>query len=1069
MNLKIINFFLFTLFLIPLILLANPYNSPIIDGVISISPDDWDSDELLADDPDDDSYWGTGNDFDNIWLTWDANFLYIGLEFTVSDNVMLVYIETGIDGGVNDFNSTRGYTGAYPRNITFPDLLGIDLMLADWNGAVPSVFSIADSSSVEIISGRNVATDGSYKQEIAVRWSSIYPDAENIVPDGARLKIVGIIAGGDDYGACDAVPDNSSVNGGEGPNLLDSLITIVVDSDSDGIPDYSGSAVAGTVSFDDTMFAEPPYPVAWVEAYIDGTSELFATANSSADDGYYLLAGVRIDSTYDFVANANGFVPDTIQDFVISSGENNLNFTLEPYRGMIYGTISPSDFPTIIYATDETGEFIYGIGDTTEIDDGNYAITHLPTGIYDIVIAPQSTDYIGQTIENVAITQNEPVELNITLEQAGVVREVYDSTGDDYGPGWYLYPTEQVFVDGAFDIKYVKIRDLTSECAYQFEIGVVKIPDSSVVWWSPFFPPMNLEKIDIYIDCHSDGARVALPNRNADFAATDAWDFAISIDGWWKGILASNGQDIFSNFTQDVSSLDFETDTTNNRIFITVPKTAFVDNLGQADTSQFDRWDFLVLMLGHDGEGVEGVRSVNAGTNNQWQFNGGADGDIDPNIIDIVAMPGLDQFGNPKEQGRTQERMLDYTIETPVVLESHRSYDISPPSIDYEIPSSIEHLSKTDGVYIEVNIEDDVSVKSAKLLWRNIGETDWQTQVNLGFRELTNSFVGDIPHNSLNSDSFEFYFEAEDQSGNIAYEPQDYADTAEPVAPLYPYSTVSPVPTRVVPPITEIDTVNYRIATNTFADTMTEKFPDGTILQIDRSNVSTGIDTIIISYANWDIPDNYEFKSPDIENRVQFRMLNIYSDNGLSPFDSPQFLSFHYFENSDSQFDSDDENNFVIAKLNSQTDVWISQGGANDIHSNSIELNFNIDTFTIFGLFESKTLKYSDEPISGVDISPNPFSPNGDGICDETNITLILNYDGNVDMDIFDINGESVRTLARNYQVWCGRNENIIWDGKNDDDYNCSMGIYLLSVRFKYVFEGNERYDRKNVALVIIK
>ena len=1064
MKFKIAKIFLF---LIPLILLAEPYNSPTIDGTISVSPDDWDSTELVVEDPNDDSYWGTTNDFHNIWLTWDANFLYLGLEFTVSDNAMIVYIETGISGGVSDFNSTRGYSGAYPRNITFPDSIGIDLMVADWNGATPSVFKISDSSSAEITSSCLSASGDSYQQEIAIPWNTIYPDAENIVLDGARLKIVGVIAGGDNYGACDAAPDNASVDGGEGPHLLDNLITIAVDSDSDGIPDYSGSAVSGTVSFDDTMFAEPPYPVASVEAYISETSELFATANSSSDDGSYLLAGLQIDSTYDFIASANGFIPDTVRNYLISADENILNFTLEPYRGMIYGTISPSDFSTIIYATDETGEFIYGIGDTTEIGDGDYAITHLPDGNYTVVVEPQSADYVEQTIENIAVSQDEPVQLNIALERAGVIREVDDSIGDDYGPGWYLYPTDQVFVDGSFDIKYVKIRDLSD--SYQFEIGVVYIPDSSVVWWSPFFPPMNLEKIDIYVNCHSGGSRVALPNRNANFAATDAWDFAISVDGWWKGILASNGQDIFSNYTQDISSANFTTDTTNNRIFITVPKDAFVDNLGQADTSNFEQWDFLVLMLGHDGDGVEGVRSVNAGTNNQWQFNGGEDGDVDPNIIDVVAMPGLDQFGNPKEPGRTQEQMLDYTIETPVVLESHRSYDISPPSIDYEIPSSIEHLAGTKGVYIEVKIEDDVAVKSAKLYWRNIGETDWRTPIDLGFRELTNSFVGDIPYDLLSPDSFEFYFEAEDPSGNISYSPQDYADTSEPIEPIYPYSTESPVPTRVVPAITEIDTARYRIATNIFTDTLTKKFPDGTIITIDRGDVISNIDTINIEYANWDIPENFDFKSPDMRRIGRFRILKIFSENGLSPFDSPQFLSFHYFENPDSQFAEGDEKNFVVATLNNSTNVWISEGGANDISSNTIDFNFTADTSQIFGLFSAGTFEYSSEPISGIDISPNPFSPNGDGICDETNITLILNYDGNVDMDIFDINGEPIITLARNLRVSSGRNTNIIWDGTDDDGKICPMGIYLLSVRFKYVFEGNERYDRKNIAIVIIK
>ena len=149
---------------------AVPYNTPTIDGVITISPDDWDADELRGDDPADDSYWGTANDFDDIYLTWDADFIYFGLKYTVSDNGMVLYIEASIDGGVVDFNSTRGYMGAYPRNITFPDSVGIDFFIGSWNGAGPFVYLAADSNSVEITSSCPTATGGNFVQEIAVPW-----------------------------------------------------------------------------------------------------------------------------------------------------------------------------------------------------------------------------------------------------------------------------------------------------------------------------------------------------------------------------------------------------------------------------------------------------------------------------------------------------------------------------------------------------------------------------------------------------------------------------------------------------------------------------------------------------------------------------------------------------------------------------------------------------------------------------------------------------------------------------------------------------------------------------------
>ncbi len=95
------------------------YNTPTIDGSINIAAGDWDSDELIVDDPNDDSAWGASSEMNNLWLTWDADNLYVGIEYTASGNAMIVYLDMSIVGGETDFNSNNGYTGAYPRNIIF--------------------------------------------------------------------------------------------------------------------------------------------------------------------------------------------------------------------------------------------------------------------------------------------------------------------------------------------------------------------------------------------------------------------------------------------------------------------------------------------------------------------------------------------------------------------------------------------------------------------------------------------------------------------------------------------------------------------------------------------------------------------------------------------------------------------------------------------------------------------------------------------------------------------------------------------------------------------------------------
>ena len=69
---------------------------------------------------------------------------------------------------------------------------------------------------------------------------------------------------------------------------------------------------------------------------------------------------------------------------------------------------------------------------------------------------------------------------------------------------------------------------------------------------------------------------------------------------------------------------------------------------------------------------------------------------------------------------------------------------------------------------------------------------------------------------------------------------------------------------------------------------------------------------------------------------------------------------------------------------------------------------------------------------------PNPF--NG-----RTNINFSLPFSAHVDLKIFDINGEVVKTL---YQGYHNKNEQskIIWNGKNDFNKLVSSGIYLYSI-----------------------
>lgn len=219
------------------------YAKPTIDGKIQISENDWKEEWLVVDDPIGDSRWTLVNEFDDLFITWDADSLYLGAKYTLVNNTLQIFIDCGLQSGETDFNSNRGYLGAFPRNFRFRSDDNIDLMVSAWNEEKPRIFKIVDSNSIEISSGCSRA--GSTEAEVAISWNLIYNLGPGRVLPYSKLKIVGVISGGENWGGGDAAPSNCDVElcppGNDtlyaGPDSLTILYISEIDKNGDGIPD----------------------------------------------------------------------------------------------------------------------------------------------------------------------------------------------------------------------------------------------------------------------------------------------------------------------------------------------------------------------------------------------------------------------------------------------------------------------------------------------------------------------------------------------------------------------------------------------------------------------------------------------------------------------------------------------------------------------------------------------------------------------------------------------------------------------------------------------------------------
>ncbi|MFZ1320210.1 MAG: lamin tail domain-containing protein [Ignavibacteria bacterium] len=101
---------------------------------------------------------------------------------------------------------------------------------------------------------------------------------------------------------------------------------------------------------------------------------------------------------------------------------------------------------------------------------------------------------------------------------------------------------------------------------------------------------------------------------------------------------------------------------------------------------------------------------------------------------------------------------------------------------------------------------------------------------------------------------------------------------------------------------------------------------------------------------------------------------------------------------------------------------------------------------------------------SKVNISPNPFSPDGDGHEDFTVINFNLNVKiAQIRVKIYDIKGRVVRTLMSN--SISGNKGEIIFNGLDDNQQKLRTGIYILLI--EVIDDKNGTSDNLKVPLVI--
>jgi carbohydrate-binding DOMON domain-containing protein len=214
---------------------------------------------------------------------------------------------------------------------------------------------------------------------------------------------------------------------------------------------------------------------------------------------------------------------------------------------------------------------------------------------------------------------------------------ISDPTGDDDGPGTYVYPTDAVYKPGSFDITEFKM--IPGKDTVEFRVTVnsrIEDPWDSQAWGGNGF---SVQMAAIHIDTDhvkGSGVRDGLPGFNVRFAEDEAWDKVV--------IISPQGP------TRINSEVDSKCPQWKDRIIVprmtraqgrTLVATVDVKQLGGLPQPG---WGYQVLMQSNEGFPAKTdllTRKVNE-MEGQHRFGGGTDYDNDPHVLDMLVPPGGD-------------------------------------------------------------------------------------------------------------------------------------------------------------------------------------------------------------------------------------------------------------------------------------------------------------------------------------------------------------------------------------------------------------------------------------------
>ncbi|MGZ8756307.1 MAG: glucodextranase DOMON-like domain-containing protein, partial [Acidimicrobiia bacterium] len=211
------------------------------------------------------------------------------------------------------------------------------------------------------------------------------------------------------------------------------------------------------------------------------------------------------------------------------------------------------------------------------------------------------------------------------ISNVEIFLDASDPTGDDHGPGSYLYPTDSVFVPGSYDLTTFQVGTAGDDLVFNLE---VRAPIENP-WGSP--RGLSVQTFDIYVDTDpggGTGSRMLIPGRNAALELGNGWEYGITVEGWDPAVYVAGPEGDWEETKPSFVILTFGD---KGKVVVRVP----LGLLGGGDPAD---WGYAAVVLSQEGfpsAGVRRVREVET-TAKQWRLGGAPDDINHTRVIDVA-------------------------------------------------------------------------------------------------------------------------------------------------------------------------------------------------------------------------------------------------------------------------------------------------------------------------------------------------------------------------------------------------------------------------------------------------